>query len=102
MREQLSRRIWPGAQSWNGEWVVRKGGRTFRVRIERDAYDNQCKAVGEVWKDGWVPVVSRYVTELPVDAVSYVWKPTQVYPLMEQSLSLLLDATTEIVLEEEN
>ena len=75
----LSHRVWEQQQSKWAEIVVRsKRGMLFRARIRRNAFDEQCRFIVEMWMvgEGWTEVLTRVVDEYPdVKAVSYVDKP---------------------------
>lgn len=62
-----------GRQSLELNRIREIDGLAVRVRIDRDSYDNQSTAVGEVMTEaGWKVVVSRPITALPIASFSYV------------------------------
>lgn len=62
-------------QSWNLERITVTDVGRFRIRIRRNAYDEQSWGIAEVWTDaGWSQVVHRDINELRCKSSSYVRK----------------------------
>ncbi len=67
----ISERVWKGTQSVNYEQVFEFGPNRLRVRIKRDAYDNQSHARVHVWLGGWVLVCSTPIEWMYCRTLSY-------------------------------
>lgn len=68
--------FWNAHQSWCYEAITDHGGERLRVKIRRNAYDDQSSAICERWTgDEWKQVVSRPIEHMACTAVSYTDKP---------------------------
>ena len=60
-------------QSWSYTQIVEKEGKKLRVRIRRNAFDNQSHALAELWAGTeWRQVISRPIEVMECRNVSYV------------------------------
>lgn len=96
----VTSRVWEHQQSKWAEVVVRsKADVLYRATIRRNAFDEQCRLIVEMWGlgQGWKPVLTRVVDEYPdVKAVSYVhregtWESTLIvgcYRLLNEADAL--------------
>lgn len=95
----LSTRVWEARQSKWGEVVVRaKNGILYRATIRRNAYDDQCVLLVEMWVigRGWEEVLTRHLYELPdVARLSYINKTgTWEEPIILGCYRLLTETNT--------
>jgi len=69
--------LWNANQSWCYESITEHGeGVRLRVKIRRNAYDNQSSAICERWDgDAWKQVVSRPIEQMECSVVSYTDLP---------------------------
>jgi hypothetical protein len=75
--EVVSERLWLQSQSWKFQVIVKMPGhpvpRKFRVRIKRNAYDDQSHAKVEVWANNkWESVSSMPIQDCKCAVISYV------------------------------
>ena len=98
----VSERVWNAGQSWHYQWTVRCAlvrlgatscERTLRVRIQRNAYDDQSSAIVEAWSGTrWEGVVTAPITECECRSVSYVTKGVAAAAFHADAKRLLAEA----------
>ena len=90
-------RVWRTRHAWNAEKIVPTERATYRMTVKRDAYNDQCVAKAEFWKDGLVLVLTRSIGELPAKRVSYTWPEERAEPPLLESLDMLFASARWIV-----
>lgn len=59
-------------QSWSYTQVIEESDKKFRVRIRRNAYDNQSFAVAELWTGtDWNQIISRPIEKMKCHSILY-------------------------------
>ena len=85
----IDQRLWQGSQGLHGTLIVRVVDTQLRAEIERDHYENQCRAVVQTWLGsvGWSEVARVPIRDLKIYEHYFAddWQP-----VMERSLRRLI------------
>jgi hypothetical protein len=71
-RQVISVRTWNASQSWHHEATVRVLAHKIRIRIRRNAYDDQSYAEAQLFtlENGWKQICHRPISACAVAAFS--------------------------------
>lgn len=89
----ISERIWNADQSWYFERTVQVGVVKLKVKIRRNAYNDQSYARVERWNgEEWKIVVTAPITECQCQSLSYVTRGVNLADFEKDYTRLLTEA----------